>query len=299
MRFAITGASGLIGGEMTRQLRAAGHEVTPVVRSLSGLAHGQRGVVWHPERGTIEADGLEGHDVVIHLAGESLAGVWTPAKRRRILASRVEGTTLLARTLARLERPPRVLFSASGFNIYGDRGEEPIDEAAPPGEGFLPDVAQAWERSTAPASAAGIRVVVMRFGTVLSPRGGMLGVLIPLFRAGLGATMGTGRQYLPWIALEDVPPAVLHLIERPEIAGPVNFAAPQPVTNREFTDTLAGELRRPAFFRLPRFAARLAPGDMLNEMLMAGAKVVPRKLEESGFAWQYPELRPALRAMLA
>jgi uncharacterized protein len=298
MRFAITGATGLVGGEISRQLKAAGHEVTPVVRSFSGMDHAERGVVWHPERGAIEREGLEGHDVVIHLAGESLAGVWTAAKRRRILESRVDGTTLLSQTVAGLDRPPRVLFSASGFNIYGDRGQEDVDESAPPGDGFLPNVARAWESSTTPASAAGIRVVTMRFGTVMSPRGGMLGTLIPLFRLGLGAAIGDGRQYMPWIALEDIPRAILHLLERPEVAGPVNFVTPNPVTNQEFTDALAGALRRPAFFRLPGFAASLAPGDMVNEMMVASVKAVPAKLHETGFEWQYPRLREALDVML-
>jgi uncharacterized protein len=300
VRFAVTGATGLVGGEMSRQLRAAGHEVMPVVRSFSDVGHGERAVVWQPDRGLIEAEGLEGVDVVIHLAGESLAGVWTPGKRRRIRDSRTQGTALLARTLAGLRRPPRALFSASGFNYYGDRADgEPIDEAAPPGTGFLAEVAQAWEAATQPAADAGIRVVITRFGNVLSPRGGLLGVLVPLFRLGLGAPLGSGRQIWPWIDLADIPRALLHVLERPEIAGPVNFVAPNPVTNEEFTAALAAALNRPVILRVPAFAAKLVPGDMFNELLFSGARVVPRKLEESGFPYLHRELRPALRAMLA
>lgn len=299
MRFAITGATGLVGSEVSRQLRAAGHEITPVVRSFSSVGHGERAVVWDPERGVIEADGLDGCDVVIHLAGESIAGVWTGSKKRRIRESRVNGTTLLARTVAGLARPPRVLFSASGFNFYGNRpASEQVDETASPGQGFLADVATAWEAATEPAAAAGIRVVITRFGNVLSPRGGMLEVMLPLFRLGLGATMGSGRQMWPWIALEDIPPAMLHLLERPEISGPVNFATPNPVTNRQFTETLAAVVHRPVILKLPKFAASLAPGNMMNELLLSGAHVVPRKLQESGYTYRYPELKPALRAML-
>jgi uncharacterized protein len=297
MRFAITGATGLVGGEMRRQLVALGHEITPVVRSLGSLGHAGRGVVWQPDRGAIEADGLEGHDVVIHLAGESIAGVWTPGKKRRIRESRMRGTTLLAETLARLERKPRVLFSASGFNYYGDQAGD-VDESAPPGQGFLADVAREWEAATRPAADAGIRVVIMRFGTVLGRDGGMLPVLVPLFRLGLGARFGNGEQAWPWIAVQDIPPAMLHLLERPEISGPVNFVAPEPATNREFTDTLADVLGRSSFLTVPAFAARLAPGGMADELLLSGARVVPRKLRESGYEWRFRELRSALRVAL-
>src|SRR5690606_2302958 len=208
-----------------------GHDVTRVVRSFSGVSAGERPVVWHPDEGAIEAHGLEGHDVVIHLAGESLAGVWTAGKKRRILESRTRGTTLLARTLAALQAPPRALLSASGFDIYGNRsGSEQLDERSPPGTGFLPEVVKAWENATVPAAGAGIRVGNARFGTVLGPGGGVLGVLLPLYRLGLGSKLGDGRQYWPWIARPDIAPAMLHVLERPELSGPVNFVAPEQVT---------------------------------------------------------------------
>lgn len=297
MRFAITGASGLIGTAIRRELSSRGHEVTPLVRS-GGRAR-QGAVAWDPERGTIDAAGLEGHDVVIHLAGESVAGVWTPAKKRRIRDSRVSGTTLLARTLAGLHRPPRTFFSGSAFGIYGDRpATEEVDEGTPPGSGFLPDVGRAWEQATRAAEEAGVRTVHTRFGNVLSPKGGMLAALLPLFRLGLGARLGSGRQVWPWIAADDLTPALLHVLERPELAGPVNFAAPNPVSNREFTDTIARVLGRPSFLTVPAAAVRLAPGGMGTELLLSGARVVPTRLLESGYEFRWPELEPALRAML-
>jgi uncharacterized protein (TIGR01777 family) len=299
MRFAITGSTGLIGSHITHYLRTHAHEVTRVIRSYSDLPHGERAVVWHPDRDRIEAEGLEGHDVVIHLAGESLAGVWTAEKKRRILSSRTQGTTLIARTLAGLKEKPRALFSASGFNIYGDRpGSEMVDESSPAGAGFIADVAKAWEASTLAAQEAGIRVVHMRFGNVISGDGGLVGVLKPLFKLGLGAKLGSGRQVWPWISIQDIPPAILHVLERPEISGPVNFASPNPVTNEEFTDTFAGVLGRPSFFAVPKFATRLAPGGMADEILLSGARVEPRKLLDSGYEFLHPELRGALAAAL-
>jgi len=296
MRVAITGASGLVGGALSRYLKDRGHSVTPVTRSPRSSG----AVGWDPARGKIEAGKLEGHDVVIHLAGESIAGVWTASKKQKIRESRVQGTTLLARTLAGLEQKPRVLFSASGMGIYGHHPpDQPIDESVPPGEGFLAEVGKVWESSTRPAADAGIRVVHTRLGNVLSPDGGMLATLIPIFRLGLAASFGSGRQMWPWIALEDIPPAIMHLLERPEIAGPVNFVAPDPVSNDEFTSTLAGVLKRPSLFSIPKFATRLAPGGMGEEILLSGARLVPKRLLESGYEFRQPRLEAALRGMLA
>jgi uncharacterized protein len=298
MRFAITGSTGLIGSELTRSLRAAGHEVTRVTRSYSDLPHGERAVIWHPDEGVIEADGLEEHDVVIHLAGESIAGIWTEAKKRRIRDSRVRGTSLLAQTLAGLARKPRTLFSGSAFGIYGHRpAAEAVDESSAAGTGFLADVARDWEDATRPAQEAGIRVVHPRFGNVLSAGGGMLAPLVPLFKLGLGPTIGSGEQIWPWIAAADITPALLHVLERPELSGPINFVAPDAVTNEAFTAALAAVLGRPSFLRVPAFAARLAPGGMADEMLLSGARVVPRRLLDSGYVFRFPELKPALRAL--
>ena len=298
MRFAITGSTGLIGSELTRQLRAQGNEVTRVIHSYADLPHGERAVVWNPNENVIESQSLEGHDVVIHLAGESIAGVWTEAKKRRIRESRLRGTALIARTLAGLTRKPRAFFAASAMGYYGHSDAE-VDESSPPGRGFLAELAEQWEAETRPARDAGIRVVNMRFGNVISGKGGMLGPLIPLYKLGLGAKFGNGQQLWPWIAIDDILPAIMHILERPEMAGPVNFVAPQAVTNEQFTNTLAGVLRRPSFFKLPAFAARLAPGGMADEMLLSGARIVPRKLLESGYKFRFPDLRGAMQAELA
>lgn len=299
MRFAITGSTGLVGNGLRRRLAAEGHEVTRVVRSFAGVGPGERVVVWHPSDGMIEAAGLEGHDVVVHLAGEPIAGVWTEAKKRRILESRKEGTALLSRTLAALTAPPALLLCASGVNFYGDRpSTQPLTEDSPGGTGFLADVVREWEAAAEPAKAAGIRVINMRSANVLSPGGGVLGTILPLFKLGLGARFGSGDQIWSWIALEDSVSAMLHTIDRPEVSGPVNFSAPNPVTNEEFTKAVAAAVGRPAILSVPSFAAKLAPGGMADEILLASARVVPAKLLASGYTFRYPELRPALKAML-
>lgn len=299
MRFAVTGSSGLVGTTLVRYLRQHDHEVTRVVRSYSGLPQTERAIVWHPEDGVLDEQGLENQDVVIHLAGENIAGVWTAAKKRRIRDSRVRGTTLLTTALARLRTPPRAMISASTFDVYGDRPpSELLDETSAPGSGFLSEVGRAWEDATRPATEAGIRVVNARFGNVLSADGGMLGVLLPFYRMGLGTKFGDGHQYWPWIAVDEIPTAMIHVLERPEINGPVNFVAPEQVTNAQFTDAVAAVVGRPSFIRVPAFAAKLAPGGMSEELLLRGARVVPKKLLESGYEFRYPELKPALKALL-
>jgi hypothetical protein len=256
-------------------------------------------VVWHPETAEIEGHGLEGHDVVIHLAGEPIAGLWSEGKKRRILESRKQGTTLISRTVASLVEKPRTFLSASAVGIYGDRDPaEEVTEASAPGQGFLAEVSRIWEGSTAPAAEAGVRVVHMRISNVLAPVGGLLGTLLPLFRLGFGAPFGSGRQIWPWMALADLISAVFHILDHPEIRGPVNFAAPEAVTNAAFTRALAAAVGRPTVLRVPAFAARLAPGGMGEEILLAGARVVPRVLLDTGFRFEWPELRPALKAML-
>jgi uncharacterized protein len=297
MRIAITGSTGLVGSALVEYFRARGDNVTRVVRSYAGVPPQERAVVWNPQGGTIEAEGLRGHDVVIHLAGESIAGVWTPGRKKRILRSRVDGTTLLARTLAGLADGPQLLVSASAMGYYGTR-TGPTDETAPPGTGFLADVARQWEAATVTAEQAGIRVVHMRLANVLSPRGGALAALLPIFRLGLGARFGSGEQCWPWIALDDVAPAVHHLVQNPALAGGVNFVAPQRTTNAELTAALARAVHRPSVLAIPAFAARLAPGGMGEEMLLGGACMTPRKLLESGYVFRFPELIPALQAML-
>jgi uncharacterized protein len=300
-RIAITGASGLIGRALAQELAAAGQQVTRVVRRRAEAGE----VSWDPAGGRIDAAGLEGHDAVVHLAGESLAGDnpftgrWTAARKRRIQASRVEGTTLLAGALAQLERPPGVLVTASGIGVYGDRDPaEEVTEEAAPGSGFLAELAQAWEGAAAPAVSAGIRVAHARTGVVLDAAGGALPALLPVFRFGLGGRLGDGRQAWSWIALEDTVAAYRHILDTDGLHGPVNVVAPEGVSNREFTRTLARVLRRPAPWVVPAPALRLLVGEMADEMLLTGARAVPARLLASGFRFRYPRLEPALRAAL-
>lgn len=305
MRIAITGATGLIGSALARALSREGHEIVVVSRrpaAAERMAAGGgvvRAVAWDPARGVIDASGLEECDVVVHLAAESIAGVWTPGKRARIRDSRVRGTELVAGALAGLSRPPAAFLSASATGYYGARPPDtPIDEDAPPGSGFLAETAVAWEAATRAAEAAGIRTIRLRVGLVLTAAGGLLGALLPLFRLGLGGRLGDGRQVMSWIALDDVVAAVRHVIDATELSGPVNVVAPEPVTNAEFTRSLGRLLRRPTPFAVPSFVLRLLPGKMGEEIMLAGARVVPRRLEESGFRFAHPDLDGALRHAL-
>ncbi|HEX6939262.1 MAG TPA: TIGR01777 family oxidoreductase [Longimicrobiales bacterium] len=305
MRVAITGATGLIGGVLARAFAGDGHEIVVVSRRAAAARRLRTGVeparvvAWDPARGEIDAAGLEGCDVVIHLAGEPIAGVWTRGKRARIRESRVRGTELLAGALARLERPPAAFLSASGANYYGDRpSDTPMDEDAPPGAGFLAETVVSWEAATRAAETAGIRTVRLRMGVVLTAAGGLLGAVLPLFRLGLGARLGGGEQLVSWIALDDVVAAIRHVLATTSLSGPVNLVAPHAVTNAEFTRLLGRVLGRPTPFAVPAAVLRLLPGRVADELLLAGARVVPRRLEETGFRFTYPELESALRAAL-
>ena len=295
MRIAITGSSGLIGRAVTRALQHRGDEVIRVTRPTS-LAHG---VYWDPTTGQIERDKLEALDAVVHLAGETIEPLWTAARKRRIRQSRIKGTGLLARTLAELKYPPKVLVSASAIGHYGNRpGSEVVDEATAKGKGFLADVTEVWEGAAEPARAAGIRVVHPRFGLVLARGGGTLKYALPVFYLGLGGRLGSGEQVWSWVSLDDVAGSVIHLIDHPELSGPVNVTAPNPVTNAEFTRILAGVVHRPAFLVVPEFVLRLG-GDAAQELLLSGARVMPRKLQASGYEFRHPELRQALQSILA
>jgi uncharacterized protein len=300
LSIAISGASGMIGGALAAFLGTAGHRVLRLVRGHDGqrpLADDE--IAWDPAAGTLDAARLEGVDAVVHLAGENLAaGRWTADRKRRIEVSRVQGTTLLARTLARLERPPRVLVSASAVGIYGPQGDAPIDETAAPGRDFLAGVTLAWEEAAAPAAQRGIRVVHPRFGTVLDPRAGALPRFLTPFRAGVGGRLGNGRQGMSWVALDDVVGAIHHAIGSPDLAGPINVTAPGPVTNATFTRTLAEVLGRPALLPVPAFALRALFGEMADSVILGGAHILPARLVASGFRFEHPELGPALAEML-
>lgn len=302
MKIIITGSNGLIGSALVAALRARGDEVTRLVREKTGAtrADGTREVVWSPGRGELDAAELEGHDAAIHLAGDPIAeGRWTDEKKRRIRESRVQGTTLLAETLARLSAPPRVLVTASAVGYYGDRGEELLTETSAPGEDFLSEVCREWEASAAAAKTAGIRVVKMRFGVVLSGAGGALAKMLTPFKLGAGGKIGSGAQYMSWIALDDAVGAILHALEHEELEGAVNVVAPRAVTNAEFTKTLGGVLGRPTIFAVPAFAARLAFGEMADAALLASQRAEPAQLKATNYTFKYPELEGALRHALA
>lgn len=293
LRIAITGASGLVGSRLVAFLRAGGHEVVRLVR---GPAEAPDEAHWDPMAGEIDAAALEGLDAVVHLAGASIAGgLWTRKRKVAIRDSRIFGTHLLAKTLAELERPPAVLVSTSAVGYYGSRGDEALNEASAPGEGFLAGVVQGWEDAATPAARAGIRVAHPRFGVVLAGEGGMLPLISLPFRLGVGGPLGTGRQYFSWIALDDLIGILWAAITDPGLEGPVNAVAPQETTNAEFTETLARVLHRPAFFRVPASVARLAAGQLADEVILTSQRVVPARLEDAGFQYAYPTLERALR----
>ena len=292
-RIAISGASGLVGSQLVPFLRAGGHDVMRLVRRRP-RATGE--IAWDPASGQIDAAALEGTDAVFHLAGASIAGGrWSSSRKAAILNSRVQGTRLLAETLARLQHPPRVLVSASGIGFYGDTGNAPLSESAPVGAGFLAGVCQAWEEATAPAAAAGIRVVLPRFGVVLAGNGGLLSRMVPAFRLGLGGPLGSGEQFMSWIALDDLLGILLQSVADDRLAGPVNAVAPQAVTNREFAETLGRILGRPAVLRAPAPALRLALGEMADELLLVSQLARPERLAAVDFAFAFPALEDALR----
>jgi len=254
---------------------------------------------WDPAAGTIDAAALEGVDAVIHLSGESISGGrWTPARKQQFEESRLKSTDLITKTLAGLRRPPRVLVSASATGFYGDRGDELLTESSPRGTGFLPELCERWEAAAGPAVEAGIRVVHPRIGIVLSARGGALGKMLTPFKMGGGGVIGSGRQYLGWIAIDDLIDVIHEAIFNNALTGPVNAVAPTPVTNREFVKTLGRVLGRPAVLPLPTPAVNLIFGEMGRTLLLEGARVTPRKLSEIEFAFRYPSLEGALRAEL-
>ena len=296
MRLLVSGASGFIGSALTPHLRAEGHEVISLRRRTDGTPPSPW---WDPKRGLINLPGAATLDAVVHLAGENIVGRWTEAKKRKVFDSRVEGTRLLARAVAELPNKPRAFISASAIGYYGNRGNELLDETSPPGTGFLADVCRAWEDAALPAANAGIRVAFLRFGLVLGASGGPLAKMLPIFRLGLGGPLGNGQQYWSWVSIDDLVAAVSFTLSHDDIHGPVNVVAPKPVTNSEFTATLAQVLRRPAFFRVPALALRLVFGRApANEMFLASVRVQPKVLQKHGYAFRYAELEPALRHLL-
>lgn len=294
----VSGASGMLGGALRRALDASG---IPFLQLLRQAATGERQLQWNPgaDRPIENPAALEGSRAAIHLSGASVgAHRWTDAYRREMTVSRVDSTRRLATVLAGLRRPPQSLLVASAIGFYGDRGDELLDEQSAPGAGFLADVCRQWEAAAKPAVDAGIRVVHLRFGVVLGPGQGALAQMLPPFRVGLGAKLGSGRQWMSWVAQEDAVAAILFALERTELAGPVNVTSPEPVTNAEFTHALGRELRRPAFLTVPAFAVRVMFGQMADDALLASVRVQPAKLLRAKFQFALPGIDGALRTAL-
>jgi uncharacterized protein len=294
LKILVTGSSGPIGVALLASLRDRGYEVLRLVR---GSASGRDQVRWDPAQ-PLSPDAVSGFHAVFHLAGETIAGRWTAAKKQRILTSRIEGTRHLSEALAKAPAPPRLLVSASAVGYYGHRGDEVLREDSSSGTLFLSEVCRQWEAAAAPAARAGIRVAHPRFGVVLSADGGALPKMLTPFRMGLGGKIGHGRQWWSWIAADDVAGALLHILDTERLQGPLNVVSPNPATNAAFTKALARVLRRPAVFPMPAFAARLALGEMADELLLASQRVEPGKLIETGYKFRYPDLEEALRYVL-
>jgi len=295
MKVLITGSSGQVGSALIESLVANGHEVIRLLRK----DFAEDSPVWDPENGVIELADVKDIAAVVHLAGDNIAeGRWNDQKKDNILSSRVRGTKLLAGFFAASDHKPRIIVSASAVGVYGDRGEEFVDETSEPGNGFLADVCKQWEEATALAVDAGIRVVNIRLGLVLSTVGGALKRMLLPFRMGLGGVIGSGKQYMSWVTIDDVTGMIQYIIANESMRGPVNLVSPKAITNREFTKTLGRVLHRPTIFPLPAFAARIAFGEMANELLLAGTRVIPRKLKDSGYKFRHPELGTALEHLL-
>jgi hypothetical protein len=294
----VSGSHGFIGSALLPRLRAEGHRVLRLVR---GAPEGADDVRWDPDSDTIDATALEGVDAVVHLAGAGIGDKkWTPARKQLVLESRTRGTGLLARTLAGLAKPPRVLLSGSAVGYYGDRGSEELTEESGPGDDFLAQVCQAWEGATAPAAEAGIRVVHLRTGVVLARHGGALQRMLLPFKLGLGGRIASGEQYFSWIALDDHVGAMLHLLGAEFVSGPVNLTAPRPVTNSEFAKALGAAVHRPTVLPTPLFPLKAVYGrELVEHLLVNGQRVLPRVLESSGYEFVHPVLDDALRAVLA
>lgn len=296
MRIAVTGSTGLVGSALCPLLTSNGHEIVRLVR---GEAKSGDEVVWDPQGDDTDVAALEGIDAVVHLAGENIAGGrWNEKMKEKIRNSRVDGTRNLSQALVKMATPPKTMVCASAIGYYGDCGDELLSESAPPADTFLANVVKDWEAAAQPAADAGIRVVNLRIGVILSKEGGALAKMLTPFKLGVGGKVGSGKQHWSWIALDDVVGVIHHALQTESLEGPFNTVSPQPVTNLEFTKTLGRVLGRPTIFPMPAFAAKLALGEMAEELLLASTRVDATRLLDSGYQFQYAELEPALRHLL-
>jgi hypothetical protein len=299
MRVLIAGASGFVGNSLSTYLQKSGHDVLKLVREKSKLSSNT--IYWNPETGELDVNALNQHsiDAVINLSGENVAVRWTKEKKEKILKSRIGATSLLSTKIAAMKTPPKVFISASAIGIYGNQGEQSCSENTPSGDGFLADVCRQWEGATLPAESAGIRTIHLRIGIVLSPAGGALGKMLLPFKLCLGGRMGSGMQYMSWIALKDLDGIILFLLTHDKISGKVNAVAPYAATNQRFTEALAKALHRPAFIPMPAGLLRFIFGrEMADEFFLASTRVVPKKLIEQGYIFHYPHVEEALKEML-
>jgi uncharacterized protein (TIGR01777 family) len=296
-RLLVSGSSGLIGSALLPSLKGTGARISRLARAstVPGTSDEER-IPWNPAQ-PISPDAVSGFDAVIHLAGESIVGRWTAAKKARLRESRIPSTANLARALAQAKSRPAVFLSGSAIGYYGNRGDEILTEESSSGTGFAADLAREWEQASRPAIEAGIRTVQMRMGIVMATKGGALPKMLPAFKLGVGGKLGDGYQWMSWIDLTDVIGAIQHILRSDLLAGPVNLVAPNPVTNEEFSKTLGRVLSRPAVFPVPGFAARLAFGEMADELLLASQRVEPAKLISSGYPFRFPTLRQSLESL--
>jgi uncharacterized protein (TIGR01777 family) len=297
MKVAVSGSHGLVGTALCSSLSSKGHTVYRIAR---GGGSDSNTIIWNIDAGTIDADKLNGMDGVVHLAGENIAaGRWTPEQKKKIKDSRIKSTRLLADAISKLPAKPQVVVSGSAIGFYGNRGDEQLSETSNPGFGFLAEVTREWEDAIAPVKAAGVRVVNLRTGVILSPKAGALNKMLPIFKLGGGGIVGDGKQYMSWVSLDDEVKAIEFMLTNTNIEGPVNVVAPNPVTNSQFTSILGHVIHRPTLFPLPGFAAKIILGEMADELLLSSQRCQPTKLLDNGYQFAFPKLDDALSAALS